>query len=155
MDALTPWRPRRELDTLSRRMDDMFNRLTREFFGPGWWERPRREAAVWEPAIECRLENGNLLVKADLPGVEAQDVNIAVVGTQLTIEGERKRDKKEKEGEYFYEELPHGKFVRRLTLPEGIDADKIKTAYKNGVLELTMPAPKQLVSKKIPIEVQK
>jgi HSP20 family protein len=155
MKALTPRKPRRELDTLSRRMDDMFDRLTREFFSPGWWERPRAEAAVWEPAIECHLENGHLIVKADLPGVEAKDVNISVVGNQLTIEGERKRDKKEEEAGYFYEELPYGKFARKLTLPDGIDADKIKTAYKNGVLELTMPAPKQLVSKKIPIEVQK
>jgi HSP20 family protein len=155
MDALTPWKPMRELATLSRRMDDIFNRLTREFFGPGWRERPPAEAVVWEPAIECHLEDGNLIVKTDLPGIEAKDVNISVVGNQLTIEGERKRDKKEAEAGYFYEELPYGKFVRRLTLPEGIDADKIKTAYKNGVLELTMPAPKQLVSKKIPIEVQK
>lgn len=155
MDALTPWKPMRELETLSRRMDDMFDRLTREFFGPSWWDRPRMETATWEPAIECHLENGNLIVKVDLPGIEAKDVNISVLGNQLTIEGERKRGKKEEEAGYFYEELPYGKFARKLTLPEGIDADKITTAYKNGVLEIAMPAPKHLVSKKIPIEVQK
>jgi HSP20 family protein len=154
MDALTPWKPLRELDTLSRRMDEMFDRLTRGFFGPGWRERPREKAAEWDPAIECHLENGNLIVRADLPGVEAKDVNISVLGNELTIEGERKRDKKEEEGRYFYQELSYGKFLRKMTLPEGIDADKIKTAYKNGMLEITIPAPKQLVSKKIPIEVR-
>jgi HSP20 family protein len=155
MAALTPWKPMRELDTLSRRMDDMFSRLTQEFFGPGWRERPRMGAAVWEPAIECHLESGNLTVKADLPGVETTDVNISVLGNELSIEGERKQGKKEEEGGYFYEELPYGKFARKIMLPDGIEADKIKTAYKNGVLEITMPAPKHLVSKKIPIEVQK
>ena len=154
MKALTPWKPKGELDTLSRGMEEMFDRLTQEFFGPGWRERPRPEAMEWEPAIECHLDNGNLIVKADLPGIEAKDVNISVLGNELTIAGERKREKKE-ESRYFYEELPYGKFVRKLTLPEGMDADKIKTAYKNGMLEITMPAPKQFVSKKIPIEVQK
>jgi HSP20 family protein len=142
-----------ELDPLSRRMDEMFNRLTREFFGSGRRERPREEAAVWEPAIECHLDNGNLIVKADLPGIDAKDVNISVLGNELTIAGERKRE--EEEGQYFYEELPYGKFVRKMRLPDGIDADKIKTAYKNGMLEITMPAPAQLITKKIPIEVQK
>ena len=88
-------------------MDEMFDRLTREFFGPRWRERPRAEAMEWEPAIECHLDNGNLIVKADLPGVEAKDVNISVLGNELTIAGERKREKKE-EGRYFYEELPYG-----------------------------------------------
>jgi HSP20 family protein len=156
MSALVPWRSMREMDPLSRRMDEMFDRLTRDFFGPRWPERSRAEAAtMWEPAIECHLEVGNLIIKADLPGIDPKDVNISLLGTQLTIEGERKVEKP-KEGEgYMYRELPYGKFSRVLTLPEGIDADKIKTAYKNGVLEISMPAPSQMVSKKIPIEVQK
>ncbi|HEV8715938.1 MAG TPA: Hsp20/alpha crystallin family protein [Candidatus Binatia bacterium] len=154
MDALTPWRPMRELETLRQRMDDMFGRLTREFFGPGWRERPRGEAEAWTPAIECQIANGNLVVKADLPGIDPKEVTISAVGNQLTIEGERKRDKKAEGKEYFYDEMPYGKFTRTLTLPEGVDADKVKADYKNGVLEITVPAPKQLVSKKIPIEIQ-
>lgn len=156
MSALVPWRSRRDLDPLSRRMDEMFDRLTRDFFGSGWSERPRAEAAMsWEPDIECHLEAGTLIVKADLPGIDPKDVTISLLGTQLTIEGERKAEKA-KEGEgYLYRELPYGKFARVLTLPEGIEVDKIKTAYKNGVLEISMPAPPQMVSKKIPIEVQK
>ncbi len=154
MDALTPWRPMRELETLSRRMDDMFGRLTRDFFGPGWRERPRGEAEAWTPPIECHVENGTLVVKADLPGIDPKEVTISALGTQLTIEGERKRDQKAEKKEYFYDEMPYGKFSRTLTLPEGVDADKVKADYKNGVLEITVPAPKQLVSKKIPIEIQ-
>ena len=155
MSALVPWRGIRELGTLSRLMDDMFERVAKEFFGSGGWERPRAEATMWEPAIECHLENGNLIVKVDLPGIEPKDVNISLLGTQLKITGERKAEKAQAKEGYFYQELPYGKFSRVLTLPEGIDADKVKTAYKNGVLEITMPAPKQMISWKIPIEVQK
>ncbi|MGE0823730.1 MAG: Hsp20/alpha crystallin family protein [Candidatus Binatia bacterium] len=155
MAALVPGSPRRELESISRRIDEMFGSLTRDFFGP----RPRRERegrlTVWEPEIECYIENGNLILKADLPGIDAKDVNISVLGTQLKIEGERKAEKKGKEETYVYDELPYGKFTRTLTLPDGIDADKVKTAYKSGVLEITAPAPKDLVSRKIPIEIQK
>ena len=155
MAALVPWRPMREFSHLSRRMEDMFDELTRDFFGPRRGEKPRAEAAVWEPAIDCRLENGNVVLSADLPGIDAKDVTISVQGNQLSIEGERKGAKKEEKATYFHDELPYGKFARKLTLPDGIDADKVKTTYINGVLEITMPAPKELVSRKIPIEVQK
>lgn len=155
MSALVPWRSMREMDTVSRRMEDMFDRLTREFFGPARLERPRAEAAMtWEPAIECHLEAGNFIIKVDLPGIDPKDVNISLLGTQLTIEGERKLDKAEEGEGYMYRELPYGKFARVLTMPEGIDADKVKTVHKNGVLEIRMPAPAQMVSKKIPIDVQ-
>jgi HSP20 family protein len=78
-----------------------------------------------------------------------------VVGNQLTIEGERKHEEKKDEKDYFYRELSYGKFSRSLALPEGVDPDKVKATFKNGVLEITMPAPKQLAAKKIQIEAQK
>jgi HSP20 family protein len=144
----------RELDTIRQRMDDMFERLTGDFFGRSWRQRPRGEAEAWTPAFECYVANGNLIVKADLPGIDPKEVTISAVGNQLTIEGERKREQGEGK-EYFYDEMSYGKFSRTLALPAGIDADKIKADYKNGVLEITVPAPQQLVSKKIPIEIQK
>lgn len=155
MAALVPWKPLQEFSQISRRMEEMFDELTRDFFGRRRGEKARAEAAVWEPAIDCRLENGSVVLSADLPGIDAKDVTISVQGNQLSIEGERKHEKKEEKATYFYDELPYGKFARKLTLPPGIDADKVKTAYTNGVLEITMPAPKELVSRKIPIEVQK
>lgn len=155
MKALTPWKPMRDLETLRRDMDDVFHRLTEGFFGP--WKRTRSVWGTegWEPSVESHVENGNLIVKADLPGIDAKEVTISVSGNQLTIEGERKREEKKEEKDYFCHELAYGKFSRTMPLPEGVEADKVKADYKNGVLTITMPAPKQPASKKISIEVQK
>lgn len=155
MKSLTPWRPMRELETIQRRMEDLFERLSGGFFPSG-----EREQSVWgaealAPAIESHVEKDTLIVKADLPGIDPKEVSIAVTGNQLTIEGERKREEKKEERDYFYREVAYGKFSRTLTLPEGVDTDKIKASYKNGVLEITMPAPKQIASKKIQIETQR
>ena len=101
------------------------------------------------------MENGNIIVRADLPGIDPKDVSVSVLGNQLTIEGERKQEEKKEEKDYFYREVAYGKFSRTMTLPEGVDASKVKAGYKNGILEVTLPAPKQLESKKIQVEAQK
>jgi HSP20 family protein len=155
MKALTPWRPLRDLDTLRQHMDDLFERMSGRFFGPG-----ERERSVWgteglAPAIESHVDKDTLVIKADLPGIDPKEVSISVTGNQLTIAGERKQEEKKEEKDYFYREVAYGKFTRTLTLPEGVDADKVKATYKNGVLEITMPAPQQVTGKKIQIEAQK
>lgn len=152
--ALTPWQPMRELETLERRMTDLFDRFHERFFGG---ERPRSIWGTenWSPAVESRVDNGNIIVKADLPGIDPKEISISVIGNELRIEGERKQEEKKEEKDYFYQEVAYGKFTRSVPLPEGVDADKIKANYKNGVLEITMPAPKQIETKKVQVEVQK
>jgi HSP20 family protein len=153
--AVTPWRPMRELESIQNRMEELFDRLSERFFGPGERERSLWGTEAWMPALESHVEGENLIVKADLPGIDPKEVSISVMGNQLTIEGERKREEKKEEKDYLYRELAYGKFSRTMTLPEGVDTEKIKANYKNGVLEITMPAPKQLGSKKVQIAVQK
>lgn len=155
MKSLVPWKPMRELERLEHRMEEMFDR----FFGErrlGVWEmeRPMWRGEGWMPVIESHVENGNVTVKADLPGVDPKDVSISVTGNQLTITGERKYEEKKEEKDYFYQEVQYGKFARTLTLPEGVDADKVKANYKDGVLQITMPAPKGVAVKKIQIEAK-
>jgi HSP20 family protein len=153
MKALTPWQPMRELENLERRMSDLFERFQDRFWGG------ERERSVWgenwAPAIESHVANGNLIVKADLPGIDPKEVSISVTGNQLRIEGERKQEEKKEEKDYMYQEVSYGKFMRSIPLPEGVDTEKVKANYKDGVLEITMPAPKQLASKKVQVEVQK
>jgi HSP20 family protein len=154
MKALTPWRPRRELERMEHRMRDLFERFWDEGF-VGAWERPFRKLEGWEPAIESHVEDGNLVVKADLPGIDPKDISLSVTGNQLMIEGERKEEEKKEEKDYVYRELSYGKFTRTMELPAGVEADKVKADYKDGVLKITMPAPKEPAAKKIQIEASK
>jgi len=107
------------------------------------------------PALESFVRNGQLVVRADLPGMEAKDVDISVLGNVLTIKGERK-DKKEVKGhEYIRREVTYGSFERRMTLPAGVDAEKIQAKCKDGVLEVTMPLAKEMQPKKVAVKVSK
>ncbi len=148
MRALTPWRPLREMETMQRRMEDMFERV----FGPWDRERPVWDTETLLPAIESRVSNGNIVVKADLPGIDPREVSISVTGNQLKIEGERKQEEKKEEDDYTYQEVGYGKFSRTMTLPDGVDAEQIKASYKDGVLHITIPTPKEMTSKKVEIE---
>ena len=152
MRALTPWRPLHELESLRKNMEDAFDSLTERVFGgaPSVWGKEG-----WVPSIESHVANGNLVVKVDLPGIDPKEVSISVSGQQLRIEGERKREEKKEEKDYYYQEVSYGKFARVIPLPEGTDVEKVKASYKDGVLEITLPAPKGVSSKKVPIETTK
>jgi len=144
----------REVERIERDMEAMFDRLGEDF--PSFWE-PRRVLGPtdqWVPAIESHVEDGNLIVKVDIPGIDPKEVSISVTDNQLTIEGERKHEKKEEKGDYFYRELAYGKFSRTMTLPAGVEADKVKATCKDGVLQITMPAPKALAPKRIQVQAK-
>jgi HSP20 family protein len=97
--------------------------------------------AVWAPAIEMLEKNGQLIVRAELPGLTKEDVEIEITEDMLTLKGERREEKEEK-GEGFYRtERCYGSFFRTLPLPEGAETDKAKAAFHDGVLEIMMPAP--------------
>ncbi len=153
MGELALWRPFREVSSLHREVDDLFSR----FFGD--FEREfsllGREGG-WSPAVESYLEGDKLVVRVDLPGVDPRDVEIAVVGSQLTVKGERKAAREGgKDGEgYFYREVRYGRFERSVPLPEGVNADQIHARYHNGVLEVEMPAPSGMAARRIPIEAK-
>lgn len=138
------WRPFQELETWHRDIDDLFSR----FFGA------EPEAFGGTAPLESFVRNGDLIVRADLPGVDPKEVDINLMGNVLTIKGERKSKEEKKNEDYIRHEISYGSFERRMTVPEGIDADKIKAKYENGVLELTMPVPKTLAPKKVPIQVE-
>ncbi|MGE3274851.1 MAG: Hsp20/alpha crystallin family protein [Vicinamibacterales bacterium] len=115
---------------------------------------PRTEAA-WMPALEVREKNGNLVVTADLPGLKREDVTVEVTADGLTISGERKSEVKEekKEEGYYRTERTYGTFCRFIPLPEGAKAGEASAAFKDGVLEVTVPVPKleKVAPRKLPI----
>jgi HSP20 family protein len=110
------------------------------------------EEKAFKLPIESYVKEGNLVVRADVPGLDAKDIEVSVLGNVLTIKGERKDKQEVKKDDYFRREISYGAFERRTTLPEGAQTDKIKANFKNGVIEVTMPLAKEATAKKVPIE---
>lgn len=124
---------------LSNEMDRMFE---------GFWHRPLPalwrggEFGRWVPDVEMSEHDGQLVVRADLPGMSENEVKVEIADNELVIEGERKREHEEKEEGYYTSERVYGAFHRAIPLPEGVNHDEAKATFANGVLEVTMPAPK-------------
>jgi HSP20 family protein len=145
MAALVPWRPFRDLERLMRGWETRFPRLFEEF------EEAGGEIA---PPIESYVKEGNLVVRADVPGLDPKDIEINVLHDTLTIKGERKSEKEVKEKDYLRREVSYGAFERRMSLPQGVAADKVTATFKNGVVEVTLPLPKEVQGRKIPLEIE-
>lgn len=125
------------------------NRLFDQVFG-GLMRRPEAQVAEWAPAIDVLVRDGNLVIRAELPGVKQEDVDITLQDNVLTISGERKAEREERRGGYYVRERRYGSFRRSLTVPEGTDEGKIHARFENGVLEITVegagavPEPKRI-----------
>jgi len=104
--------------------------------------------------LESFLKNGDLVVRADVPGVDPKDVEVSVRGNILTIKGERKEEKEVKSEDYIRREASYGSFERRMTLPEGANTEKITANFKNGMVEIKMPMAKTVEAKKVPVQVE-
>ena len=127
------WDP---LSEMNRMFDDMFGSLMRR---PGGQQRTQLEGVTeWAPAIDVVTKDGNLVIRAELPGVKQEDVDITLQNNVLTISGERKAEQEEERGGYFVRERRYGSFSRSLALPEGLDESKVHARYHNGVLEVTV-----------------
>jgi len=141
---LTEVVPRRELSLLDE-MDRVFD----SFFHHGWM-RPFREAwpdwarfeetfGLGTPRVDVLDREEEVLVRAEVPGVEKKDLNVELSGQMLTIHGERRREEKEEKGKYFRSEMAHGIFSRTIRLPEEVLLDKATADFKDGILEVHLP----------------
>lgn len=140
---LMRYNPSEELSNWHRDIDDLFSR----FFGHS--EAPS-SLGNWVPRMETYRKDNDYVLRFDLPGVNPNDVQVQAEGNVLSISGERKSEEK-KEG---YQETFYGKFERTVTLPQGIEADKIAARYEHGVLEIHVPLPAQLAGRKIPVQIE-
>jgi HSP20 family protein len=144
---LQTWSPFRELERFRRDFDDVFNR----FFGGS---APSGEVfSVSGPPMESYIEGDKMIIRADLPGVDPKDVDVTVTGDTLTLRAKRESHKEEKERDFLHREVRYGSFERTVTLPGGIKAEDIQASYQHGVLQLTIPIPKELSSRKVPIQI--
>ena len=149
---LSPFRGRRgfydPVSEMNRVFDNMLGGLGRRSGG-----QQRAEVTEWAPAIDVVTEDGDLVIKAELPGVKQEDVDITLQDNVLTVSGQRKTEQEEKRGGYYVRERQYGSFSRSLTVPEGVDESKIHARYENGVLEVTVEGAAQVQEpKRIQIE---
>ena len=153
MADLVRWEPFRDMMTLRDAMGQLFEEsmVRRSPFGA--WPFGRREEASM-PAIDMYETEGDVMVKASLPGLKPEEVDITITGTALEIRGETKEETEEKRGDYFYKERSYGAFQRSLTLPVEIKADEAEATFENGVLTLKMPKAEQAKAKQIKIQAK-
>ena len=115
------------------------NRLLDETFGgSGQLQRGRMVQHEWVPSVDVVRKDGDLIVRAELPGVKPEDVDITVHEGVLTISGEREAEQEEERAEYYVREVRHGSFRRSMALPEDVDEEKVGARYQDGILEVTL-----------------
>ncbi len=127
-------------------------------FSHGWpmmWQRTPEEGMGWAPNIEVYDKGDKLVVRAEVPGIKKDDLDISVSGDMLMVSGERKTQSEVKEEDYFRSELSYGKFARSIELPATVDPDRIEATYDNGILEITMNKTEEAKPRKIEIKARK
>jgi len=106
----------------------------------------------WTPAVDVHEERDKITVRAELPGMKKEDIEVTVVGDALTISGERKQEEQKREGETYRSERFLGRFQRTITLPTEVDANRIQATYKDGLLIVTLGKSEQATRKQIEVK---
>ena len=136
-----------------RRFSEEMDRLFEDFgfggslfapsFGRGLSRFGELGQSMWSPQVEVFEREGQLVVRADLPGMTKDDINVDITDDALVIRGERKSEREENEEGYYRTERSYGSFYRQIPLPEGVNAENANATFRNGVLEITMQAPER------------
>ena len=127
--AINRWDPFRDLGSLQDRMNRLFDDA-----GRGWRSDEPAATTTWSPAVDIFETQGEIVVKAELPGMERNDITLNLEKNVLTLRGERKFEKETKEDNYHRIERSYGGFSRAFAIPATVDEEKIKADYKDGVL---------------------
>lgn len=135
MASLVRWDPFQDLLSLERDM----GRLFADFGLPVGWRRRTTEPVVMMPSIDVIARGEDMLVRAELPGVRPEDLDISVTEGVLTIKGERKDERRVEEADYIVRETSYGSFERSIRLPKEAEADKVRAEFHDGLLEITVP----------------
>ncbi len=146
MAKLARWDPVKEMLDLK----DDFDRLIDRFFSRDFdiWEGPRAfDVDIYEDAE-------NVVIKAELPGINKEDISVSLTEDTVTISGKKAEEKKIEKENYYRKEIRTGSFSRSFTLPCAVDKDKVKATYKNGILEIVLPKSEKEKAKEVKIEVE-
>jgi HSP20 family protein len=153
----TPFRMmRRFMDDMDRMFEDFNGFRMTPFFEPTELAFPdwaEFEKKAWSPQIEVLRHNGEMTVRADLPGLKREDINVEIADSALVLSGERKEEKEEKKDDFYRSELSYGSFYRSIPVPETVTPENVSAKFDNGVLEIKIAVPTaELKGKKIEIQ---
>ncbi len=143
--GLTKWD---KLPVFSSFQDEM-NRMLDNFFN-----RESSYGADWKPVVDVAETENDIVVKAEIPGIDPKDIDISITGDKLTLKGEKKEEKENTGKCYHRVESSYGSFKRVINLPASVDVDKVKAEGKNGLLEITLPKKEESKTKKINVKVE-
>lgn len=143
---LVPYTKRSGFLTPSSFFEELFNDLTHP--GSVFDDRDR-----WIPSVDVMEKDGNLMLRAEIPGIEEKDIELKLEGKTLTLKGERKMESEDKEGTYRRVESFYGSFSRSFRLPDTADVEKIRADYRNGILTVTIPQKPEAQPREIPVSV--
>jgi len=143
---LVPYIRRSEAPLTNRLFEEFFNDFSSDGFLPATREN-------WNPAVDILEKDGNLILRAELPGMTEKQIELKLEGNTLTLKGERKMDTEDKKNNYHRVESFYGSFIRTFRLPDTVNMDKISADYKNGVLTVTLPQKPEVRPREIPVSV--
>ena len=144
--AIIRWDPFRDMVTLREKMNRMF-----EDVFSGRTEDREIQAGTWAPSVDIFETENELVLTAEIPGIDEKDVEIKVEDNTLSIRGERKFEKETKEENFHRIERSYGSFYRAFTLPSSVDPERIQAEQENGVLKISMPKRQELKPRKVKI----
>ena len=144
--ALTRWDPFRELGIMQERMNRMFDDA-----GRGWRGDEPSSTTTWSPSVDIYETESEIVVHAELPGVDRKDIVLNLEKNVLTLKGERRFEKETKQENYHRIERAYGGFSRSFSIPAIVDEEKIRADYKDGILKISLPKKEQVKPKQIQI----
>lgn len=149
--AIVRWDPFRDMMTIQDRMNRLFDQTLSRTKAD---EEEGLAASTWAPAVDIYETPDSLVLKAELPGVSRENIDIQVRDNTLTLKGERRFEREVKDENYLRIERSYGSFQRAFSLPTVIQQDKIKAVFTDGVLEVTLPKAEEVKPKQVKIEVK-
>ncbi len=147
MAEMVKWEPFREMVSLREAMDRLFED---SFLRPGWFGGEAASAAGAVP-VDVYETDDKVIVKAPVPGVKPEDIEVTLTGDVLTVKGEFKAEEKTEKRNYLRQERRYGSFCRQLTLPGGVNADKVQATFEHGILTLEIPKAEAAKAKAIKV----
>ena len=145
---IVPWRSFGEISRFRREMDDLFNRIF------GETSLSKIGLGKWQPLVDISETDTDIIIKAELPGIDAKDVDVSITGDRLIIKGEKQQEKEEKEENRYRSERYYGTYERVINLPASIVENKTEATFDKGILTITLPKVEKIKKKQVKIKVK-